>query len=56
VFCQVHLFDIDMPGKISFRESETMSAGQHLTMFDTCWSYFQLTHCCHVNVNVMSVS
>lgn len=32
---KVHLFDIDMPGKITFRESDVMSAGQHLTMFDT---------------------
>ena len=38
VSCQVHLFDIDVPGKITFKESEVMSPGQHLTMFDTCMS------------------
>jgi len=31
----VHLFDIDVPGKITFKESDKMSAGHQLTMFDT---------------------
>lgn len=29
---KVHLFDIDIPGRISFRESDTMKAGDHLTV------------------------
>ncbi|CAG7838265.1 unnamed protein product [Allacma fusca] len=32
---KVHLFDIDIPGKISFQESKVLSSGQHLTTFDT---------------------
>jgi hypothetical protein len=31
----VHLFDIDIPGKIKFCESEVLDAGNHLTTFDT---------------------
>ncbi|CAH0479789.1 unnamed protein product [Peronospora belbahrii] len=32
---KVHLFDIDVPGKITFKESDTLSPGNHLTLFDT---------------------
>eukprot|EP00042_Codosiga_hollandica_P057418 m.850637 g.850637 ORF g.850637 m.850637 type:complete len:282 (+) comp59582_c0_seq10:1389-2234(+) len=32
---KVHLFDIDVPGRIRFKESETLSAGSKLTYFDT---------------------
>ncbi|ORY96443.1 carbon-nitrogen hydrolase [Syncephalastrum racemosum] len=32
---KVHLFDIDVPGKIRFIESETLSPGDSLTMVDT---------------------
>jgi len=35
MIAQIHLFDIDVPGKITFRESDMMSSGHHLTMFDT---------------------
>ncbi|KAI9805820.1 MAG: hypothetical protein M1825_000434 [Sarcosagium campestre] len=31
---KVHLFDIDIPGKIRFRESEVLTAGNQLTIFD----------------------
>jgi hypothetical protein len=31
---KVHLFDIDIPGKITFQESKTLSAGNHCTIFD----------------------
>lgn len=31
---KVHLFDIDIPGKITFRESEILSPGKQLTYFD----------------------
>jgi len=30
----MHLFDVDIPGKIRFQESETLSAGSDLTCFD----------------------
>ncbi|NXS53195.1 NIT2 amidase, partial [Brachypteracias leptosomus] len=32
---KVHLFDIDVPGKIQFKESETLSPGNSFSMFDT---------------------
>ena len=32
---QVHLFDIDIPGKITFRESETLTQGESFTIVDT---------------------
>ena len=31
---KVHLFDIDIPGKISFHESEVLSPGNHITLVD----------------------
>ena len=32
---QVHLFDIDVPGKITFKESEILSPGNQFTIFKT---------------------
>jgi len=32
---KVHLFDIDIPGKITFKESETLSPGDSFTTFST---------------------
>jgi omega-amidase len=32
---QVHLFDIDIPGGITFRESDTLSPGDSATVVDT---------------------
>ncbi|XP_048396560.1 omega-amidase NIT2 isoform X1 [Stegostoma tigrinum] len=32
---KIHLFDIDVPGKICFRESKTLSPGNTLSTFDT---------------------
>ncbi|XP_072971345.1 omega-amidase, chloroplastic-like [Typha angustifolia] len=32
---KIHLFDIDIPGKITFKESMTLTAGQHPTIVDT---------------------
>ncbi|KAK3944099.1 nitrilase [Diplogelasinospora grovesii] len=31
---KVHLFDIDIPGKITFKESDVLSPGDHLTVVD----------------------
>lgn len=36
---KVHLFDIHVPGGISFRESDTLSAGDSLTLVDTSWGF-----------------
>lgn len=32
---KVHLFDVDVPGGITFRESDTLTAGDRLTVVDT---------------------
>ena len=32
---KMHLFDIDVPGKITFKESDTLSSGNDLVVFDT---------------------
>ncbi len=32
---KVHLFDIDIPGSISFKESDTLSPGHTISIFDT---------------------
>ena len=32
---QVHLFDIDIPGKITFKESDTLTQGETFTVVDT---------------------
>jgi omega-amidase len=32
---KVHLFDIDIPGKITFKESTNLSPGNQLTTFNT---------------------
>lgn len=34
---KVHLFDIDVPGKITFKESDSLTAGDTLTVVDTPW-------------------
>uniref|UniRef100_A0A665V013 omega-amidase n=1 Tax=Echeneis naucrates TaxID=173247 RepID=A0A665V013_ECHNA len=34
---KIHLFDIDIPGKIRFQESEILSPGNSLSMFDTAF-------------------
>lgn len=31
---KMHLFDIDVPGKITFRESDALTAGNQVTVFD----------------------
>jgi len=63
---QVHLFDIDVPGKITFKESEMMSSGHQLTMFDTsqfvdslssligCWMFDNVTQCSALHTAVAS--
>ena len=49
---KIHLFDIDVPGKIRFQESETLSAGNSLTTVDTGEEYLKTrmpTHSIHVD-------
>jgi omega-amidase len=32
---QIHLFDIDIPGKITFKESDMLTPGEELCVVDT---------------------
>ena len=34
---KVHLFDIDVPGKITFKESDSLTGGSDCTVIDTPW-------------------
>jgi len=42
---KVHLFDIDIPGKIKFKESETLTGGSTLNYFDTEFARIGLGIC-----------
>ena len=42
---KMHLFDIDIPGRITFRESDTLAAGDELALFDTPWGRVGLGIC-----------
>ncbi|RKP09238.1 omega-amidase NIT2 [Thamnocephalis sphaerospora] len=42
---KIHLFDIDIPGKIRFQESEVLSPGNSLTHFDTMYGRIGLGIC-----------
>jgi len=42
---KVHLFDIDIPGKITFKESETLTGGDSLNYFDTDFARIGLGVC-----------
>lgn len=42
---KVHLFDIDVKKRISFRESDTFSAGDSFTVFKTKWGKMGLIIC-----------
>ncbi|KAJ7694077.1 carbon-nitrogen hydrolase [Mycena rosella] len=42
---KVHLFDIDIPGKITFKESETLTAGATTNFFDTEFARIGLGIC-----------
>ena len=42
---KMHLFDIDVPGGQSFRESATLSPGSDVTVFDTPWGKMGLCIC-----------
>lgn len=42
---KVHLFDLDIPGKIYFKESDTFTAGNRTTVFDTKFGKFAIFIC-----------
>ena len=61
-YFQIHMFDIDVPGKIRFQESEVLSPGNTLTSFDTrksvlfCFVLFVFVCTCSYSRNGMCVS
>jgi omega-amidase len=54
VFRKVHLFDIDIPGKITFKESETLTGGKTLSFFDTEFARIGLGICYDVRFPEMA--
>ncbi|KAF8163029.1 carbon-nitrogen hydrolase [Crassisporium funariophilum] len=42
---KIHLFDIDIPGKITFKESETLTGGATISSFDTNFARIGLGIC-----------
>jgi predicted amidohydrolase len=42
---KVHLFDIDVKGKITFKESDVLSPGSEMTLFDTEWGKMGVMIC-----------
>lgn len=42
---KLHLFDINVPGKIEFKESKTLTAGEDVTVFDTPYGRIGLGIC-----------
>lgn len=51
---KVHLFDIDIPGLITFQESKTLSAGDSATSFDTPFGRFGVAICYDVRFPELS--
>jgi hypothetical protein len=52
---KVHLFDIDVPGKIKFQESEVLTGGQSLTDFDTDYGKLGVAICYDVRFPEMAM-
>jgi omega-amidase len=42
---KIHLFDVDIPGKMTHKESETVGAGNEITMFDTEYGRIGVSIC-----------
>ncbi|KDR81342.1 hypothetical protein GALMADRAFT_239161 [Galerina marginata CBS 339.88] len=52
---KVHLFDIDIPGKIKFKESETLTGGSMLNSFDTAFARIGLGICYDIRFPEMAM-
>ena len=58
---KMHLFDIDIPEKITFKESDTLTGGRELAMFDTgecmcvcvCVCVYLSAHSCTVSPSLL---
>ncbi len=42
---KVHLFDIDVKGGVTFKESDTLTAGNKITLFNTPWGKLGVMIC-----------
>jgi len=42
---KIHMFDVDLPGGESYRESKSCSAGRHAVLADLPWGAYGLTIC-----------
>lgn len=54
-----HLFDIDIPGKMTYKESDTFSPGDQISVFDTEYGRFGLGICYDIRFkfkNIFEVS
>jgi predicted amidohydrolase len=45
LYRKIHLFDVDVPGGLSFRESESVERGEEIVVADTPWGGLGLTIC-----------
>jgi len=52
---KMHLFDIDIPGKMTFKESETLSSGDSVTTFDTPYGKVGLGICYDMRFPLLSM-
>ncbi|CEL95739.1 unnamed protein product [Vitrella brassicaformis CCMP3155] len=53
---KVHLFDIDIPGKMTFKESETLSAGGQVTTFESPFGTIGVGICYDVRFAELALS
>ena len=53
-FRKLHLFDIDIPGGITFQESKTLSPGNDVAVFDTSFGRFGIGICYDVRFASLS--
>lgn len=52
---KVHLFDIDIPGKVRFQESEVLSAGNDITILDTKYGRISIAICYDIRFPELSL-
>ena len=52
---KTHLFDIDIPGKITYKESDTFAAGQDYCVFDTPFARFGMGICYDIRDQLINI-
>ncbi|KIL61927.1 hypothetical protein M378DRAFT_166410 [Amanita muscaria Koide BX008] len=55
LYRKIHLFDIDIPGRIKFKESETLTGGKNLAIFDTEFARIGLGICYDIRFPELSM-